>query len=83
MKKILLLMVIGILTLSAAGCRQCRLFRGVWWRQEAEPVIVDPCGPMINAAPSTCSPCAPGPAATAAPTTTVVPGPGAYTPSNP
>jgi hypothetical protein len=82
MKKFWVFTVIAILAFSAGGCRQCRWFRGVWWRQEAEPVIVDPCAPMITPTPGTCSPCASAPAA-ATPTTTVVPGPGAYTPTNP
>lgn len=84
MRKLLALLLVAMLTIPALGCRQGRLFRGVWWRQEVEPVIVDPCAPMITTtpAPATCSPCAPAPT-TVVPSTTVVPGPGAYTTPTP
>lgn len=80
MKKLLVLMFVGILTISAGGCRQCRWFQGTPWRQEVEPVIVDPCTPMVSPTPSACSPCATAPATT---TTPIIPGPGTYVPSNP
>ncbi|MCS7304314.1 MAG: hypothetical protein NZ602_04315 [Thermoguttaceae bacterium] len=82
MRKILVLLLVATLVIPAVGCRQGRLFRGVWWRQECDPVIIDPCAPMMMAAPATCSPCAPAPT-TVAPSTTVVPGPGAYTTPTP
>ena len=87
MRKLLVLLLVAILTISAGGCRQGRLFRGVWWRQECDPVIIDPCAPMVGTqmitpAPVTCSPCAPAPT-TVAPSTTVSPGPGTYVSPSP
>lgn len=77
MKRLLALAVLMALALSATGCRNCSWFRGTFLNPDPEPLICDPCAPMMSVQPAACAPCGGAPAGT-----TVIPGPGAYVPSS-